>query len=124
MTATLLRTLTFKSRLNFGKYSEMSVQQVIDIRKKRYIRWCYFNLSGITFTKEVLDCVGILEGFYIDKPGKSEILFDEHERGIPNTNLKYMKVQASANRKNQLSSITARERIMNKKSYNRSKNQY
>ena len=68
-----LRTLTFKSTLNFGKYADYTVQQVIDqnpIDGINYLVWVYYNSSNISFNIEVLSKLGINEDIKIKKPGK------------------------------------------------------
>ena len=68
-----LRTLTFKSTLNFGKYADYTVQQVIDqnpIDGIQYLVWIYYNSSNISFHSDVLERLGISEDFKIKKPGK------------------------------------------------------
>ena len=71
-TAPLLRKLSLKSIIGFGKYAEWSVQKVIDFHKKGYLRWCYQNLNGISFLDDVLKEIGIIGDDYnytIEKPG-------------------------------------------------------
>ena len=68
-----LRTLTFKSTLNFGKYGDYTVQQVIDqnpIDGINYLVWVYYNSSNISFNTEVLTKLGISDELKIKKPGK------------------------------------------------------
>lgn len=70
--APLLRKLSFKSILGFGKYAEWSVQKIIDFRKKGYLRWVYYNIDGISFLDDVLKEIGIVGEDYdytIEKPG-------------------------------------------------------
>ncbi|MBC8321219.1 MAG: hypothetical protein H8E34_10890 [Bacteroidetes bacterium] len=74
---TLLRTMTGKSIIGFGRYADMSVQQVIDLRKAPYLRWLYFNFTKITFTDDILDEINLWEEFRIDKPGKCP---EKHKR--------------------------------------------
>lgn len=78
--ATLLRTLTVKSTMGFGIYKELKVGEVINLNKKQYLRWCYYNLSNITFTEDILIQLGITEEYRIEKPGKNVehgVLLDE-----------------------------------------------
>jgi len=70
-TAILLRKLTRKSTMNFGKYFDLTVQQCIDTKKKPYLRWVYFNSSNITFMDEILDELKIPIEFRFDKPSKN-----------------------------------------------------
>lgn len=67
MSLPLLRTLTLKSTLQFGKYREMTVQQVIDLHEINYLIWAYYNCSVINFTDEILEILKITEK--ISKPG-------------------------------------------------------
>jgi hypothetical protein len=69
MPVTLLRTLTEKSLLGFGKYADMRVGEVIALNKRPYLRWAYFNCSKITFSPEVLGKLLIAEDKRIEKPG-------------------------------------------------------
>ena len=68
--ATLLRTLTEKSVMGFGKYYDLIVKYLLDLNKTTYLRWCYFNSSKITFTDEILEKIHIPNDFKIEKPGK------------------------------------------------------
>ena len=65
--AALLRVLTKKSRLGFGKHADMTVADVIACHKS-YISWLYYNMAGITFCEEILD---EFEFVRIAKPGTS-----------------------------------------------------
>ena len=71
-----LRKLTLKSKLCFGKYSEETVEHLISrkgFKAKDYLRWCYFNLSKISFTDEVLiNDLKIRKEDLIKKPGKKD----------------------------------------------------
>ena len=67
----LLRKLTNKSIMNFGKYFDLTVQQCLDTKKRKYLRWVYFNCSNITFTDELLDELLIPVGYRFDKPSKN-----------------------------------------------------
>ena len=67
---TLLRTLTEKSQLKFGKYADSTVREVINSQHPGYLRWCYFNCSKISFTEDILKEIKIPKEYCIDKPGK------------------------------------------------------
>ena len=68
---TLLRTLTEKSQLKFGKYADSTVKEVINSRHLGYLRWCYFNCSKISFIEDILEELKISENYRIEKPGKN-----------------------------------------------------
>ena len=66
----LLRTLARKSVLDFGKHKDRSVQQLLDLKHYRVLRWYYYNCSMISFLPDILDEIGIPEESRIAKPGK------------------------------------------------------
>lgn len=94
----LLRTLTGKSKLGFGKYYDSTIQELITLKHTGYLRWVYYSISGITFTDEILHTIGIHEDEYrIKKPGvnpellleinkllilKTPFLIREHNRRV------------------------------------------
>jgi len=67
----LLRTLTKKSKLGFGKYADIPIQQIFDYKQPTYLRWIYYNYEGITFTDDILNEIPILKDERINKPGKN-----------------------------------------------------
>jgi hypothetical protein len=77
-----LRTLTAKSIIGFGRYRDLSVQQMIDIHKVIYLRWMYFNCFGISFTEDVLNRIGVFSNLRIEKPGANTELWDKILDGI------------------------------------------
>ena len=66
-----LRTLTEKSKLGYGRYSDYTVRTVLDKtdQGKEYIQWMYYNLSMISFHEDVLNEIGIEPKDRIEKPG-------------------------------------------------------
>lgn len=66
-----LRTLARKSVLDFGKYEGWTVQQCLDMKNYRILRWYYYNCSMISFMPDILDEIGIPEDKRIAKPGKA-----------------------------------------------------
>src|SRR5210317_1429489 len=80
--STLKRTMTFKSRIGFGDYSDYTVQQMIDIGKRWSLVCMYFNLEKIDFTQEVKDVLCIKKHMEIPKPGKSYELRKIHTSEI------------------------------------------
>lgn len=65
--------------MNFGKYYDLTVQQVIDKGHRAYLRWCYFNNSMISFNDDVLNDIGITINHRIIKPGKDPNYHQMHE---------------------------------------------
>lgn len=72
MKVTLLRKMTFKSILNFGKNKDLTVLRMFELGKTRELISIYFKLSKITFTDDVLDTIGITEEYRIKKPGSNK----------------------------------------------------
>ena len=75
--STYLRTLTQKSVMKFGKYSDITVKNLLDLNKTTYLRWCYYNCSEITFTEDILELIRIPPDFRIEKPSKCPDKHDE-----------------------------------------------
>jgi hypothetical protein len=73
----LLRKLTRKSILKFGQHSDLTVQEIINLNRKKYLRWVYFNCSNIDFMEDVLDEIKVLPDFRISKPSKKPELHYE-----------------------------------------------
>jgi len=78
----LLRKLALKSFLTFGKFSDLTVNQCIETRKKSYLRWVYFNCSNITFLDDILDEIKIPLNFRFDKPNKNTELGKKLEKEL------------------------------------------
>lgn len=73
MDRVILRKLSRKSTLNFGKYADYTVDQVLTqnpIDGINYLIWIYYNSSNISFIEDVLIQLGITADNRIDKPGK------------------------------------------------------
>lgn len=68
---TILRTLTYKSKLHFGKYIGVRVETIIGMNDTPYLRWIYYNNDKITFIPEILREIYIRENEEIKKPGKN-----------------------------------------------------
>jgi hypothetical protein len=67
-----LRTLTRKSIIGFGKYKDLTVQNVLDTMNVSEIIGLYFRLDKINFQEEILEEVGIKKELRIQKPGKAK----------------------------------------------------
>jgi len=72
MATTLLRKLTWKSTLKFGRWPDATVQQLFDLglKERSLLVWYYFNSSNITFMDEILDELKIDASIRIEKPSK------------------------------------------------------
>lgn len=76
MDAILLRKLSRKSILQEGKYSGLSIQEMINLGHTRILRWYYYNLSNIDFLEDIKNEIGITPDVYINKPGVDKRLSD------------------------------------------------
>jgi hypothetical protein len=75
---TLLRTLTAKSPLKFGQYSDSRVGELLKMQFSEggvYLSWVYFHCDKISFVPEVLEELRIDEDLIIEKPGKDPSKF-------------------------------------------------
>jgi hypothetical protein len=72
-----LRTLTVKSKLNFGKFSGLFIQQILNLNETAYLRWIYYNISGISFTADILEQIHVFPEMKIKKPGISPEFYEE-----------------------------------------------
>jgi hypothetical protein len=88
----LLRTLTRKSVLWFGKHNGLRIQQIIDMHLGAYLRWIYYNFTGITFTEDILGELTITENRRISKPG---IAPEKHTK-IMEENIKSMHIHTKS----------------------------
>ena len=73
MNTTALRKLSRLSVLKFGKYYDITIQNLINYRNVKaytYLTWVYYALAQISFLDDILDELGILPENRIDKPGK------------------------------------------------------
>jgi hypothetical protein len=75
MASILLRKLTKKSTLKFGKYKDYTVEHLIGMKLQKNLISIYFKLSTITFVDEILDELGITEQYRIEKPSTNTELY-------------------------------------------------
>ena len=107
----LLRTLTKKSTLNFGKFKDCTVSHLIGMKKKKELISAYFKLSTINFNNEVLDELGITNEWRIEKPSTDKekyisfLIFAGYEKPFKDKALDKMKAKTKNLTKRQLQSI-------------------
>ena len=65
------RVLTLKSVLAFGRYSNVTIGELISRNKHSYIRRIYFTCEKIDFMPDILDVVGIPIEYRLIKPAKN-----------------------------------------------------
>ena len=111
---TVLRTLTYKSKLNFGKHALLTIQELFNLKETNYLRWIYYNCDKINFMDDIIEKLKIVK---IEKPGKNPELcetivnsvFKEAGYKIRSHVRKKMKLRAYANLKNFENSIFLRK---------------
>jgi len=64
-----LRILTLKSKLKFGKYANLTIQKMFDLRRKRELISAYYKISSINYNAEILKQLNITQEWIISKPG-------------------------------------------------------
>jgi hypothetical protein len=69
----LKRVLTRKSILGFGRFEhrDLSVQMLLDLKQQNILINAYYGLEKIDFIPDILDELGIVNEFIIEKPGKN-----------------------------------------------------
>ena len=70
------------SKLKFGKYANDEIGKLLELKKGAYLAWCYYNLSNISFTEDILDELKL--DHRINKPGKDNTYWEEEGRNIRN----------------------------------------
>lgn len=115
MDVPILRKLTEKSILGFGKYADCAVRHLLDINQTVYLRWVYFNSSRITF----IDKIHIPDEFRINKPGTDEEMYKKcNEYNLSKLDgFTLFKKQQHSNRKRKERMIN--NEIMDKKRYSK-----
>ncbi len=71
----LLRTMTRKSRLGFGKYKDLTIQHIIDMRLNSVLVSSYFKLTSINYIEDILQEIGISEEYRIEKPSSDREMY-------------------------------------------------
>jgi len=70
-----LRTLTRKSKFGFGHRKDLTMQQLLDLNKKKDLISAYYNLTSINFMEDILQEIGIVDEWVIEKPGNDKELW-------------------------------------------------
>ena len=78
------RILTRKSKIRFGKWSEYTVQRMLDLGKRRVLVSYYFKYSSIDYQPEILDELRINKEHRIEKPNIDYDKYELHlkEKGV------------------------------------------
>lgn len=78
--ALILRTMTLKSKLNFGRFENLTIQEIINLKHTQYLRYIYYSVAGLSFNEEILKLIGIIFGDHdnrILKPGTDLYLHEK-----------------------------------------------
>jgi len=70
------RVLTWKSKLGFGKWKDLPIENLYNAGQGHYLIWVYYNMSTIDFIQEIKDVLGIKD---IEKPGTNKELGQQVE---------------------------------------------
>ena len=71
----LLRTMTRKSRLGFGKYKDLTIQHILDMKLNSVLISSYFKLTSINYIEDILQEIGISEEYRIEKPSSDREMY-------------------------------------------------
>lgn len=69
MSIVRLRTLTRKSVIGFGEFVDINVQQVFDMCREYNLLQLYYGCGNISFSEDILQELGIVGEYKIEKPG-------------------------------------------------------
>lgn len=70
-----LRTLTRKTKFRIGKDKDLTVQRMLDLGKNLSLVSAYYKLTSINYTEDILEELGIVGDFVIEKPSTDKILY-------------------------------------------------
>jgi len=116
--AVLLRKMALKSKFTYGKHIGQTVEEVLRLNYKSYIRNSYYNIEGISFTDDILKIVGIYGNTFdyrIKKPGKKPELGKE----INNSLAKHANLGQRAHFKRKLKAKAVGRSIADRKAFSK-----
>lgn len=136
MSNLLLRTMTMRSKIRFGSYPDLCVQELIQLKKYKELISMYYQLDKINFDDEVKEYLGIKFERVIEKPGKNPEMYIKNiyemvcdindmnrEFHKDNPNRFRMLYEMKANRKHTIVSNCIRQNKEKSKIRNRDRNQ-
>jgi hypothetical protein len=82
MSNLLLRKMTLRSVIGFGRYPELSVQELINLNKHSELIKMYYGLEKIDFDDEVKEILQIRGDRIIPKPSKSWEVYGANIRSM------------------------------------------
>jgi len=106
-----LRKLTPKSKLGFGKFSDLTIGELLILRKTVYLRWVYYNCSMIDYDDVIFSSIHMNEKHKIEKPGVNpdlyEIVNNKIQATISGGAVNFYKMKSKMNRKNRIKHFRA-----------------
>ena len=136
MSNLLLRTMTMRSKIGFGYWPDLCVQELIQMKKYKELISMYYQLDKIDFDDEVKEYLGIKFERVIPKPGKNYQMYKDNvfamvceindmnrEFHKDNPNRFAMLHEMKANRKQRIVSNCIRQNKEKSKIGNRNRNQ-
>lgn len=118
------RQLSRKSFIDFGRWRELKVGALIDTDKHIELASMYYKLSHISFLPEVLEELGIIDDWVIDKPGVNKDKFYQFiENVYPNQYEILLRRREIYKRKRSKSILRHTFQADNNKAYHQSINQ-
>lgn len=73
------RTLTLKSKFGFGEHHDKTIEHLINLNKKYYIAWVYYNNDIIDYNQEIKDMIGLTTEHEIPKPGRNTEYYEKNK---------------------------------------------
>jgi hypothetical protein len=67
-----------KSKIGFGTYPDLCVQELINLKKYKELISMYYQLSKINFDEEVKEYLGITFELVIEKPSKNYEMYKKN----------------------------------------------
>lgn len=136
MSNLLLRTMTMRSKIGFGNFADLCVQELIQLREYKELISMYYRLDKINFDDEVKEYLGIKFELVIEKPGKNYEMYAKNvyqmichindmnrEFHIDNPNRFATLYQMKAKKNNYVISNCIRQNKEKSKIHNRNRNQ-
>jgi len=70
-----LRTMTRKSKMDFGKYKEKTVQEMLDLIRTLDLISAYYKLTSINYQEDILTELKITKQYRIEKPSANKEMY-------------------------------------------------
>jgi hypothetical protein len=121
--AVLFRKMTLKSKIMFGKFNGLSVEEIIRLGRRSYLRYLYYNIEGLTFMDDVLKIIGIISpddfiysyNYTIPKPGKDP----EYGKEVEELQIKKYSFDVKSHYKRKLKARAIGKKIVDAKKFSK-----